>query len=145
MDHNCPNRNFSVRWILLFITCRESKREGEGDSSWLTSPAKGVLQGVTPGPGSRLLLVLQIPALESRSWMRLGRRWPDPALTGRVHAFIWQQEKAPRLPEPFLLRSRGQNMAREKRAGTHGAHETCLCAFQIGGDVNFYPVRESDS
>lgn len=74
---------------------------------------KGGFAGSESSARSRLLLVLQVPAWGAGAGHSLadaGGILRSPV----AFTLLWQRFKAPMLPEPFPLRSPGQNAAKER-------------------------------
>lgn len=145
LDHNCANGNLSVRWILLFITRCESKRRDKGNRSHLSLLQRWFCRERVQGSvaSSAHFADTSLGELEpAEAWPTLAG---SCARRSRSRSYLAAGESA-EAPRAFpAAQPRSKHGEREKRAGTCRAHEMSLCASQIRGEVNFYPVREFDS
>lgn len=106
---------------------------------------KGGFAGSESSARSRLLLVWQVPAWGAgarRSLADAGRILRSP-----VAFTLSSGSGLKRRCCPSLSHCAAPVRTRQKRGASRarGARETCLCASPSGADVNFYPVRETDS
>lgn len=134
-----------TEWILVFLTCGKSERQDKEHPLLGHISCKGALQGVTPG-----LAHVSCSFCRHQLWRAgAGRGSAKPAgsyARGLCPCSYLAAGGSATTRRAFpAVQTRSKHSEREERAGTRGAHEACLCASLVGGDVNFPPVRESDS